>query len=481
MVHSFYAGMGGFVFDLTSPEIAGEPRFIPQQRRLHITPRGIQLLAQCGLLPDIAESEIKDKSKTDGSAKLICCVQVGWMLVQVIARVALGLAVTPLETNTIGHVICALINYILWWHKPRWIQEPTVLRGDWTRAVCAFMYMSSQVSDKTRSDRDLLRDFGVRTEMSEILYVSSVSEQGEKHDGPTSTTVILEHSRSSATQPANAVTRDTSFKSGPMNSESPKGGSMVFRSDLHELPDLPQSSRPADEFAKEEAKQELRLERWKLACEAIGRFPAIRQRLEFPESDQDERRYREALRLYPEMPQKVRDKFKRRNGPNEPTAANKPDGLVCISEELVVDRARNWPGDDLVRHMQGHLMGIILWSASTVYGAVHLAGWNEQFPTNVESWFWRMSGVYIVFSGLLWSLLNLVGHLSGTVWWFWYDVLVSTTRRRSHVVLYVLCCIGGSLYVVARVYLVAEAFVSLRALPASAYNSPSWVLTVPHL
>jgi hypothetical protein len=37
------------------------------------------------------------------------------------------------------------------------------------------------------------------------------------------------------------------------------------------------------------------------------------------------------------------------------------------------------------------------------------------------------------------------------------------------------------LYVVARIYLVVEAFISLRALPAAAYVSPAWILTVPHL
>ncbi|KAI0009649.1 hypothetical protein F4779DRAFT_581446 [Xylariaceae sp. FL0662B] len=481
MVHSFYAGMGGFVFDLTTPDITRGPRFVPNQRRLHLTARGVQLLAQCGLLPDTAESEIRDKSKTDGSGKVICSLQVGWILVQAITRAALGLAVTPLETNTIGHVLCALINYILWWHKPRWIQEPTVLQGEWTRAMCAFMYMSSQVSAKIRNDRDLLRDFGVRTEMSEILYVPSVSKQERKLDGPFSTTENLEISKSSEAQKPDEVTWGTPLTSGVIGDESPKGGSIILRSDFNEPPDLDQSSRPADEVANGVAEQEMQLERWKLACEAIERFPAIRRRLEFPESDQDELRYREALRLYPEMPQKVRNKFGRHSEPNKPTKTDKPNGLVCVSEELVVDRSRNWPGDDLVRHMQGHLMGIILWSASTVYGAVHLAGWNEQFPTNVESWFWRMSAAYIVFSGLLWSLLNLLGHLSGSVWWFWYDILASTTRRRSHIILYVLCCIGGTLYVVARVYLVAEAFVSLRALPASAYASPSWILTVPHL
>lgn len=68
-------------------------------------------------------------------------------------------------------------------------------------------------------------------------------------------------------------------------------------------------------------------------------------------------------------------------------------------------------------------MGMILWSASTIYGAIHLAGWNELFPTAVELWFWRGSAASLVFSGLLWFALNFLGHVSGSVWWYWYDIL----------------------------------------------------------
>lgn len=135
MVHSFYAGMGGFVFELPDQTLEKAGPFIPSHRRLHVTPRGVQLLDKCGLLPRITIDDIMDKSKADGSGKVICCVQVLWMVVQAITRVAVGLPVTPLETNTIGHVACALINYILWWNKPRWIKEPAVLRGEWTQPM----------------------------------------------------------------------------------------------------------------------------------------------------------------------------------------------------------------------------------------------------------------------------------------------------------------------------------------------------------
>ena len=64
-------------------------------------------------LPHITIQDIDDKSKTDGTAKLTCCVQVTWILVQTITGLAIGLAISPLEINTLGHVVCALLMYAL--------------------------------------------------------------------------------------------------------------------------------------------------------------------------------------------------------------------------------------------------------------------------------------------------------------------------------------------------------------------------------
>lgn len=471
--------MGGFVFDIDSLH-AESDAFIPRLRRLHITPRGILLLARCNLLPSISRREITDKNKTDRTAKVICCFQVGWMLAQAIARLSLGLAVTPLETNTIGHVLCALINYALWWHKPKWIREPTIVTGHWARAVCAFMYMSSQISSEDLADRSFLRDFGVRTEMSNMLYIPATVDTPEACQSQEETLPHLDVSGEAvcavpgSTIPFPATAPDSANGVYQVGAFVPRrrhtGVSNV--KDTYVCPGF---------ISGKTVSPELATVRWRLACEAMEAHPAIRERLELAEADKDEARYREALRLYPEMPQKVKQHFKRTGQAKGPLPAKEALHRVCMSEELVVERPKNWPGDDLVRDMQGHLMGIILWTVTILYGAVHLAGWNEQFPTVVEQWFWRASAAYIVFSGLLWSFLNLLGHLSGSVWWFWYDMLAGYGSQRGYRILLALCYLGGILYVVARVYLVVEAFISLRALPASAYQSPSWILTVPHL
>jgi hypothetical protein len=108
-IHSFFASTGGFAFEIDEGyDESGNPQaaFLPAEcpRRLTLTARGVALLAQCGLLPDIAEEEIQDKSKANNMAKGLVVLQASWMLVQVIGRLVVHLPVTLLEVNTVAHV-----------------------------------------------------------------------------------------------------------------------------------------------------------------------------------------------------------------------------------------------------------------------------------------------------------------------------------------------------------------------------------------
>jgi hypothetical protein len=141
MVHAFYAGMGGFVFDINH-EAEKIVRDKPTPFRVTLTARGVSLLAKCGCqLPVISKDSIADKSKADSLAKLLVCVQAVWCLLQYIGRLASHLPVTLLELNTLGHAICALAIYVSWWHKPLDAKDPHVLSGDWLPPSCLQAYM----------------------------------------------------------------------------------------------------------------------------------------------------------------------------------------------------------------------------------------------------------------------------------------------------------------------------------------------------
>ncbi|CZR52585.1 uncharacterized protein PAC_02462 [Phialocephala subalpina] len=89
MVHSFYAGIGGFVIDISgSPfsRISSKPElkpYIPGDCcQLTLTAQGALFLAASGYLPSFSKKAILDRSKADGIAKTLVCLQAGYMIVQ---------------------------------------------------------------------------------------------------------------------------------------------------------------------------------------------------------------------------------------------------------------------------------------------------------------------------------------------------------------------------------------------------------------
>jgi len=95
-----------------------------------LTPRGAILLDKYGALPRLTTAQINDKSKANWLAKCLVCIQATWMLVQCVARKIAGLPVTLLELNTVMHVICALLMYFLWLHKPLDVSVPEIITSD---------------------------------------------------------------------------------------------------------------------------------------------------------------------------------------------------------------------------------------------------------------------------------------------------------------------------------------------------------------
>ncbi|GAB1312405.1 hypothetical protein MFIFM68171_02615 [Madurella fahalii] len=149
MTHSYYAIMGGFAFD---SDLIGDGRdFLPGRRkRVTLTSSGILELARVAphLLPDISLGQINDKSKANQLAKTIVTLQASWFAAQCISRMALGMAISLMELNTLAYAICALIAYFLWWKKPLDIEEPTLIDGQDAGIVCAGMLMRSGLGSK---------------------------------------------------------------------------------------------------------------------------------------------------------------------------------------------------------------------------------------------------------------------------------------------------------------------------------------------
>jgi hypothetical protein len=129
---------------------------------------------------------------------------------------------------------------------------------------------------------------------------------------------------------------------------------------------------------------------------------------------------------------------------------------------------------------------VVIGIITLTYISVHLIGWNFVFPTTVERNLWRSATLILSGSAVSYMLLFLlltwqlpafrrlfgVSRANTAVevfdllpWWLQYLVAASWV---------------GS-YGTARLYLIVEAFISLRALPLAAYETVNWSNFLPHL
>lgn len=436
--------MGGYVFDCKQSFNSEAEIFWSKTQRITLTPKGVLLLASCGQLPEITAQDIADKSKVDELGKLVACLQAGWFTVQIITRLACHLPITLLEVTVVGHAVCALVLYALWWYKPRRIEEPTVLTGPWTAPLAAFMVMSSQVNAASNS---ILPGFQTEQQHPEIMALKFLVM-------PDDGSVRVKNTSGDEQEMDNFdYTLQVRTKTG------------LFLTYEEEI-DL------EDTVVDWKGQAEVRL---RLACLAIRQYSAVRILLRRPICDAD-RKYTTALAAYPEMP-----KVCRRKRDREAMLQNISPWLECDVQHLVCHTASDWPHDGLVRTTGGLIMGTVLWAASIAFSAVHIAAWNAGFPTEAEAWLWRFSSMFIGFSGLLWAFLHVMAELSATLWWTWYDVVIGEASQILTMLVTALCSMCGVIYILARAYLVVEAFVELRSLPTMAYAIPQWSVSIPHV
>jgi hypothetical protein len=67
----------------------------------------------------ISGDDIEKRTKTNYLGKALACVQASWLVAQIIGRAIAKLPITSLEIVTVAYVVCALVTYCCWWHKPQ--------------------------------------------------------------------------------------------------------------------------------------------------------------------------------------------------------------------------------------------------------------------------------------------------------------------------------------------------------------------------
>ncbi|KAI5797328.1 hypothetical protein DFH27DRAFT_483737 [Peziza echinospora] len=372
----FYVVMGGYEY---YGEIDGDARTlkrIPQRKRsrsgaaygyYQITPAGAICLAHLGRFPVVDIDDINDKSKADSLSKTLVCMQASWMIIQCIARKVSGLPITLLEINTVMHVVCALIMYILWLKKPQNVRSPTLITRRSNEVAARFLQQRIINWDPHR------------------FFIHEPRPLVIGH-------ILTPKLTASTFRPARAV-----------------------------------------------------------AVDAEPVWP----RYYFP----------------------LHSKLAREEG--EPYALLSTKGASNLK---IHGRITGRVGLDGSMFFVGA-------AVAAIYGGAHLAPWHGHFPTYFERYLWRASGCIVAATGIPLGLYKFHSYLRATsdshmdslLPWEWdWDM----DRFEYHVLSIALLLLLGLytlVYPFARIYLVAEAFSSLRSLPVGAYKTADWIEMWPHL
>ena len=103
-----------------------------------------------------------------------------------------------------------------------------------------------------------------------------------------------------------------------------------------------------------------------------------------------------------------------------------------------------------------------------IFGGIHCAGWFFNFPSSDEAMLWRVSSAVLTGSAVLLPILALL---------LWNMVEYPQTNRFINAVLAIILLV----YVVSRLLLLVEAFISLRHLTPGMLALVKWTSFIPHI
>ncbi|RMJ15938.1 hypothetical protein CDV36_004382 [Fusarium kuroshium] len=411
---------------------------MPSPRTVCISPRGLIHLAKQGHWLYISRKRIDDKSKADYIQKALVLTQILWMVTQCITRYVNDLPLTLLEIHTVVHVICAVFLYACWFQKPLNVQEPEVANpshflGEISRMVQQQFYSSWSnelaIFPPWSAERPI-PPLRLASDRASMLWYSpersSVMRQGD---------IMLSGLALHTSNRELGVTAPFLQRWNAIFSEYPYEDCEV----------LARGSGPKFDAPHMEDEIELMVQR-KTDCQALY----LSRLMEF---------------------------------------------------EKPTDR-RELPFSHGERNLEVNFHVAIIGLALLLpacYGGVHLAAWKWTFPSHFEGLFWKICCLFIVCASPVMFILDIA--FMGLVEMIHYqhvnnhpddkeDAEDESPKKKKRVwdyediALVALFCFNIPvlvMYIIARVYIVLESFLSLRCVPLGVFFSPAWLQMFPHL
>ena len=152
------------------------------------------------------------------------------------------------------------------------------------------------------------------------------------------------------------------------------------------------------------------------------------------------------------------------------------DVVRSLTRSTVVARLDNWPSnivfDSDSLWNKSAIPIIVLGILTAAYGGLHASAWNGNFPTTMEGNLWKISALVIAGTGVVFALYMIVVEC--------LDFAQAEFKDKFEAFIMIFW-VPFLAYVSGRLFLIVEAFISLRALPLAAYDTPSWTQFIPHL
>ena len=453
--------MGGFVVDVS--------HFHNTLSRLTVSPKGVAFLAKHGHSLKISDSTIRDKSKADILAKTLVCVQVGWTLVQTVARRIVGYPITLLEVHTLVHVACAVGIYGLWFQKPLDLHDPAWVDASEFEDLLALM---------------LVRNYGFGSRVTAPGQEDSIPVKAVQHVYANGSESAYLHMYSKPTEIIPAAERITGPENPTRQGHDPSLSLSAtptvvvhhrIRGSVYSLE--PSSQGPA--VCTVTSGEAL----------ASGIGPAMAVQSIWSKPDDQRREGHLSISL-------TRKDIRRWN-----LAAQ---ALKRTGEELYYDKSKSSVNyfthynHSIFLDRKGLQAGFYAYfrawasggliAALTVcmfYGAAHTTAWKFAFPTDVERLLWRIACV-----DTIGGVISLLAIFSIVVFLHEHDakmLLKAFFAREKGImpllyrILVVVGIVNVPFFILSRFYIIVETFISLRHVQWGVYATVNWTDYIPHL
>lgn len=477
MVSAFFIVMGGFAIKSPKSDVLRcivDRETAKDRIVLALKPKGFLELLREGYLQDpgiLNTADIEDRSKSDSFAKFIVCLQALWMVFGALARKYNGLPITLLELNVIMHVIIALVVYALWFEKPQAVKRPSVL----------------ELSDPYSSSETLvphLRFHLLATFYNHFLFKGYRSEYVTGSHWISQKGLSVDFTPCGESEGVNNSINNLTLSVA----EKYKKQVNIYASEH------PYTSRVGFRVYPTEASEvELRfdiatsLSLDTNACDELEEFFLTMLRLSSKRRITAGKEPRKRYVSFKEVSYSVSHSETKVDFSQVlfKTSADPPNLQIALKEDS--------------DHFAFFLFLITL---SLLYAAPHLSVWNSHFPSHLERYLWRASCIMIpgctivLFMGyliykfkrtfrpaldLINAFLQSRNCISVMCRWFFSEELLLFCGLIFMYTLFPLLVALFLSFVLARLFIVVESFISIRSLPEGSMQQVRWMNFIPHI